>query len=261
MVVRSRRYNREQEMKIIFNNEDKTASKHWPPILAKDYIPEWYSKLPSPKESYAFNEEVVKTISACVPVSDLLTSGYIIRTNYEIRVAEKIINFTPKMNIVTAKPIGEVVTNKMKNVKSEEVQGLHPSHPVGIYSDKLCPMRSQQKTNTSSYFKFDTEWSVKTPPGYSCLVMQPYYLFRNDVSIMPAIIDTDKFDKKIPVVGFLTGIAEEARFFCGDPLIQIIPFKRDEWQAEFTSDKPMDKTKMFLYNAYKKIFHTPKIFR
>lgn len=248
-------------MKIIFNNEDKTALEHWKPVLAKDYIPEWYAKLPPPKESYAFDEEVAKSIRSCVPVNDLLTSGYIIKASYEVRVSEKLIDFVPRMNISTAKPLGEFMNNKMKNPKTEEMQGLHPSHPVGIYSPNLCPMRSQGKKNMSSYFKFDTDWSIKTPPGYSCLIMQPYYLFRNDISIMPAIIDTDTFDKNISVIGFLTGVAEEARFTCGDPLLQVIPFKRDEWEAEYTSEKPKDKTKLFLYNAYKRLFHVPKIFK
>jgi hypothetical protein len=102
---------------------------------------------------------------------------------------------------------------------------------------------------------------VQTPPGYSCLVVQPYYLFQNEFSIMPAIIDTDKFNQKIPVVGYLTGVSDEVRFFCGDPLVQVIPFKRDNWESEFTTDTILKKSKYYLFNAYKKLFHSEKQFK
>jgi hypothetical protein len=122
-------------------------------------------------------------------------------------------------------------------------------------------MRSTDKKNLANYFRFDSEWAVQTPPGYSCLVVQPYYLFQNQFSIMPAIIDTDKFNQKIPVVGYLTGAKDEVRFYCGDPLVQIIPFKRDDWESEFTADTILTKSKYYLFNAYKKLFHSKKQFK
>jgi hypothetical protein len=78
---------------------------------------------------------------------------------------------------------------------------------------------------------------------------------------MPAIIDTDKFNQKIPVVGYLTGAKDEVRFYCGDPLVQIIPFKRDNWESEFTADTILNKSKYYLFNAYKKLFHSEKQFK
>jgi hypothetical protein len=248
-------------MKIIFNIDDNLALEHWPPVPTKDYLPEWYSKLPLPKDSYEFNEIAIQNVRACVPVGDFLTSGYILKTTYEFRVIEKIINFVPKMSIHTAKPDARPSQLGENKAKPDKIQGIHPQDPVGIYSETMCPMRSQDKKRLGNYFKFESEWSIRTPPGYSCLVMQPYYLFNQDVNIMPAIIDTDTYDKHIPVAGFLTGNAEEVRFVAGDPLLQIIPFKRDNWEAEFTTNPILNKSKFFLYNAYKRIFHSPKRFK
>ena len=252
-------------MKIKFNINDSLALEHWPPILAKDFLPEWYTKLPEAKESYTFDEIVTKSVRACVPVSDLMSSGYIIRATFEVRVAEKLVNFAPAMKIQTALEVKDGNINDTnaavaKNSDLEKMFGLNPNGPVSIFEEPTCPMKSQDKKR-GKYFKFESPWSIQTPPGYSCLVMQPYYFYNQDVQILPAIIDTDKFDKKIPVIGFLTGKSEEVRFFCGDPLLHIIPFKRDDWEAEFTTEKILDKSKFFLYNAYKRIFHSPKSFK
>jgi hypothetical protein len=191
-------------------------------------------------------------------VEDFLTAGYILRATYEVRVNEKIENFVPKMNIMTA----STVRNKINDSnKTDDMQGLHPNNAVAIYAESMCPMRSENKKNSGNYFRFNSEWTIQTPPGYSCLVIQPYYLFQNKYSIMPTIIDTDKFNQKIPVVGYLSEVNTEVRFCCGDPLVQIIPFKRDDWESEFTSNTVLDKSKYYLFNAYKKLFHSKKQFK
>ena len=245
-------------MKIKFNIDDKTALEHWKPVPAKDCLPEWYANMTAAKDTYNFDENVLRSIRACVPVEDFLTAGYILKATYEVRVSEKIENFIPKMNILTA----NTVNNKLNDSnKTDDMQGLHPNNAVGIYAENMCPMRSAEKKHPGNYFRFNSEWSIQTPPGYSCLVIQPYYLFQNEFSILPAIIDTDKFNQKIPVVGYLTKANSEVRFFCGDPLVQVIPFKRDDWESEFTSNTILDKSKFYLFNAYKKLFHSKKQFK
>ena len=245
-------------MKIKFNIDDKTALTHWKPVPARDCLPEWYANMSKAKDTYSFDENALKSIRACVPVEDFLTAGYILRATYEVRVSEKIENFVPKMNIMTA----STVRNDLNDPnKTDDMQGLHSNNAVGIYAESMCPMRSNAKKHLGNYFRFDSEWTVQTPPGYSCLVVQPYYLFQNEFSIMPAIIDTDKFNQKIPVVGYLTGVSDEVRFFCGDPLVQVIPFKRDNWESEFTTDTILKKSKYYLFNAYKKLFHSEKQFK
>jgi hypothetical protein len=245
-------------MKIKFNIDDKTALSRWQPVPTKDLAPDWYMSLPPAKDTYGFDEDAIKNIRACVPVEDFLTAGYILPATYEVRVSEKIENFIPKMGITTASTIGNKINDPKK---TDEMQGLHPNNAVAIYNENMCPMRSKDKKSLKNYFRFNSEWSIQTPPGYSCLIIQPYYLCRTDISIMPSIVDTDKFNQKIPVVGYLTGEVDEVRFFCGDPLVQIIPFKRDNWEAEFSSTTMLDRSKYYLFNAYKNLFHSKKQFK
>jgi hypothetical protein len=245
-------------MKIKFNIEDQLALSHWPPIPAKEFLPEWYKNMPDAKESYGFDDQVVKSIKACVPVSDFLTSGYILKATWEVRVSEQTKNFVSQMGIITAS-MNENVSNVGK--RTDKDQGLHPNIHANIYDAKECPMRYAKNKNLKNYFRFNSEWTITTPPGYSCLIIQPYYLFNTHYSIMPTIIDTDKFNEKIPIVGYLTGETDEVRFFCGDPLVQVIPFKRDDWELELTTNLIPNKSKFFLYNAYRKLFHAEKKFK
>jgi len=253
-------------MKIKFKTDDELLKTHWPPMLAKDMLPSWYTGLQGPRQAYKFDENAVRNIHACLPVDDLLNSGYIIRTGYETRIQEKLINFIPQMTITTASPTEEKYKQKGREpgtvfVKTEQEMGLHSSNPVNVYFNEACPAKIQDKKSPSNYFKFTTDWSIITPPGYSCLIMQPYYFFRTDINIMPAIIDTDKFHEKIPVVGFMTGTDSEARFVAGDPLLQIIPFKRDSWESEIEAGSILKQSKFYLYNIYQRMFHTPKEFK
>ena len=46
------------------------------------------------------------------------------------------------------------------------------------------------------YYKVTLPWRIKTPQGYSSLISEspPLLRFKNDYTVMPAIIDTDEYD-------------------------------------------------------------------
>lgn len=246
-------------MKIEFIIDDPKALEMWPVKPAKDYLPDWYSNLPPAKDNYTFEENVHTSIRSCLPVGDFLTSGYILFNVWETRIFEEIVNFKPTMRILTAKSGPSEKKQFKDNENSDRKQGLYSNNNLDIYSEDECPIHKGKKKN-KNYFKMTTEWSIKTPNGYSCLVMQPFYLFEERYTILPAIIDTDQYPKKIPVVGYLNN-CNELRLPAGVPLLQVIPFKRDTWVSQQKCDNILDKSKFFLYNAYKKLFHSEKIFK
>lgn len=238
-------------MKIKFICEDPIASSHWKPIPAKDCLPKWYSNMPPAKTCYNFEESATKSIKGCVPVSDYLTSGYIIPNIYEVTIEDKFINFKKDMTISTA---------KHANTYDVPDQGLVLPREINVYMAEECPVESHNKKIKRNYFRFDTEWAIQTPPGYSCLIFQPYYFFEEKYHILPAIVDTDEFNKRIPVVGYC-GTDEFLRISPGTPLLQVVPFKRDEWEMEVVNEKILDKGKFYLYNVYKNLFHREKKFK
>ena len=105
-------------------------------------------------------------------------------------------------------------------------------------------------------------WHVKTPPGYSSLIIAPFYQFIGDHTVMPAIIDTDEYDhSQINLPLYLN--KTEASFKPGQPFAQIIPFKRDDWSHTLSFKEPTTSSKMnlFLHNMYKRAFHQKKTFK
>ena len=79
--------------------------------------------------------------------------------------------------------------------------------------------------------KFRNPWIIKTPPGYSSLIVQP--LNRPDIKFFPyaGVVDTDKYLHPINGV-FQVKKMKKAAFKiirAGSPIFQVIPFKRDNW--------------------------------
>lgn len=232
-------------MEIKFICDDKIIIDRWGPKPIGDVLPDWFENMPAPK-----NDKKNKTSArACMPLEDYITSGYVLYNAYQIDVQEKIIDFREQMGITNAKYFHE----KDKLSFNSQIK-----KSLVLHNEEDFPAVIDNKKRRN-YFRFATEWIVKTPPGYSCLVMQPYYYFEDRFKIMPAIIDTDQFDSSIPVFGYLDTV-KDISIMPGDPLLQIIPFKRDEWKMIIETEKPPNKSKFFLWGAYEKFFHTRKKF-
>ena len=88
---------------------------------------------------------------------------------------------------------------------------------------------------------------------------------------MPAIVDTDKHDLPINFTGHLNVFDEKVTIKPGDPLVQVIPFKRDAWTMNIEKG-PQKNSLMALFinkqrgvrhkalRLYKNLFHTKKKF-
>jgi hypothetical protein len=73
---------------------------------------------------------------------------------------------------------------------------------------------------------------IQTPPGYSILVTQPFNRFDLPFMALTGIVDSDKepFFPGNYSMFLKKGFSGEIK--AGTPLLQIIPFKRDEWKSE-----------------------------
>lgn len=227
---------------IEFICSDEHILKYFPIVPAKDCLPEWYSKLKA-------NEP---NISKCMPVRDMITSGYIIPNAYE-QEAGSIYNEDTDVHeaerIYPVEEIGQFWT-VLNQMTAPNTGHTHDQCPVDIDGRK------------KSYFKINLPWRIKTPPGYSCIFMQPFYQFNKDFTLMPGIIDTDEFDlNQVNFPCYING--DEGSIKVGQPLVQIIPFKRDEWTHNLSLQEKSSGSKMnfFLHNMYKRAFHKKKKFQ
>lgn len=184
------------------------------PISASSMIPQWW-KNEAPYHIDDKNPTGGKfrmldgiasnaTFKKCTPMLDGLTSGYIITLWSDIFV--EWINGVPQVSWRTNNPV-------------------FSAH--GPSSDRVPPPPGY----SNFVFKYHNTWMPITPNGYSVLVTSPFGYQDTPFKCIPAVVDSDvsRLDVVPPMWlkdGF-EGVIEK-----GTPLIQIIPFKRDDWKSE-----------------------------
>lgn len=230
-------------MEIIFTPTSEGA-KLTPPEPLKLNFPDWYRGM-SVFNSNADQDSVLRmsgdfTIKKCTPIMDYLKSGYLLKFTTDIYI-------NPERD-GDIQSFGWKIPHAMNIVNSQH----HDMFPIMINGAK------------KHYVKFDSEYTIQTPSGYSCVVFQPQLHFENRFEFISGIIDTDQFDGNIKAIGWIN----ETKLFkieMGTPMIAVFPFKRDDWKMKL-NDQVGDVEKNItsnlmkrkFYNFYHKYFHKPK---
>lgn len=229
-------------------------AKMFPPKPAKMNLPEWYKNLDSYIEgmdltafSMAQNQfpSSVFTVKRCLPVQDYIMSGYTIFTNTEILMS-------------TLKP-------------EEDFQDFLWSIPrpdntiFGTHPHRQCPISFSGKRH--NYIKIYSNWSIKTPPGYSCLLSQPFYNNEDRITFLPAIVDTDTYNDSVGFIGYINPKYEHIKLEAGTPIMNVFPFKREEWKMHVLNElhdpncsKFTRLRSQFFTDVYRKFFRSKKRF-
>ena len=115
--------------------------------------------------------------------------------------------------------------------------------------------------------KFHNKWLIKTPPGYSCLFIKPMNRMEERFEIIPGIVDTDEYINLINFPFILRKRDEQFLIKKGEPMVQVIPFKREPWKkwSGFYLEKLHSKTRNLLISKfidrYKNLFWKKKSFK
>jgi hypothetical protein len=227
-------------MKITFTPTTEGA-KLTPPEPVRMHLPKWYKDVPPTTPDVApFPKSGNFTIKKCIPVLDYLTSGYLMRFTTEVAIMPE--EGTDEQGFGWELPMA---------------MNMVDTHP-----HTQCPILINGKRRP--YIRFNTEYVVRTPKGYSCLVYQPLMHLENRFTFISAIIDTDTYDGEMKATGWINN---QSPFVIeiGTPMVALFPFKRDEWKMEVHShlfDKQRSKVEALLhrkfYNFYKQYFHKKK---
>ena len=212
------------------------------PVSAKDILPEWYKK----QNRYTGGQKIMSpdvgmfntTIKACMPIFDLITAGYIIKTPADIYVSKNE-DGSPKFSWAIN---GFVCVESHTPLQYDSFNIPKEFYPIG--------------------YKFINTWIAKTPKGYSSIFISP--ILRDDLPFecLPAIVDTDKHP--IPVnFPFFIRKDFEGIIPAGTPIIQIIPFKRESWKIKVNGyndlfDKLWRRVERKIQNRYKDNFRSLK---
>lgn len=232
-------------MKIIFtdiHNENDVLEK---PKPALEYIPEWYKKAKpylsaDGKKSPNLDGTSAATIKKCMPVWDMMTAGYIMETPYDIYVHR-----------VDGEPYFQWGENRAIAFQSIDQFQNHPYSRDINYAVRIV-----------------IPWSINTPKGWSVMVMEPQHHEPGPIIVSSGIIDTDDFSIPINMFLKLRDPNFEGMIPAGTPFLQIIPFKRGEWESVIGGEKERKKHRRDLqkfnrvfFDRYKKFWWVKKEYK
>jgi len=181
------------------------------PKPAYKYFPEWFKKSNLYVVEGESKSDSQKTFKHCMPFMDSLTSGYINELWADIQVIQK-----------NGKPVMYWKENGV-SVISDKTPGTYGlmTPPIGYSAEMFGFMYSNY---------------LKTPPGYSVLITQPFNRTDLPFYALTGIVDADThplYPGSYPIFikeGF-SGVIPK-----GTPILQILPFKRESWKSREDKD-------------------------
>ena len=199
--------------KITFTCEPEDHGVIAPPVPARAYLPDWFRKLPAVDDDVAGLNNTGLTVKRCMPFLDAMTTGWIIVLPATVRL-----EISEDGTRVDAG--WDFDRTLVSNHGAHQVRG----NPFGARPP--C--------------KFHNFWTITTPPGWSCLFVQPLNRPNGVFEVVSGIVDTDTYRSPIHFPFFAT--AEDGMHVIqkGSPLVQVIPFRRDsaEIAADIRAEKP-----------------------
>ena len=180
---------------------DNWAVRKYAPIQpASNFLPERYKKMAGFVDKQPHLIDSVKTVKACPGIKDYFSLGYVIPAWCDME-------FEPK---------GDNIWGRYSD----------PNYNHSIHSPGQMDNFLETKYNVRSPLKLDCPWNIWTKKGWSLLYLPLFYHEDVNYEAMPGIIDHDLGGLRSPINVMLK---ERKHTFIkqGDPLVQIIPIKRD----------------------------------
>jgi len=183
-----------------------TQTKPYPAVQS---VPQWWKDM-TPYNSGSKKIAVDNRMSnaswkKCTPMLDAITSGYIIPLWTDIQIRQ---------------------TNDGPFISWLQKDDVFQRH--SYEADKI----NRPPGYGPEVFKYCNTWIPQTPPGYSIMVNSPAGYKDGPILAIPGIIDSDKstldFPPPVWIKEGFEGIVEK-----GTPLVQITPFKRENWESTF----------------------------
>jgi hypothetical protein len=236
---------------IIFTDVTDGLGVTLKPVPSSEMIPQWYKDTGSyvggkklPPLTAGLSPEGpggnVGTVKRCMPFFDAMTAGYLLLTPADLYISKD--------------ENGDI----LYEWASYDMISFHPIDQAPIYP--YNPTRGK-------FPKFINPWAIKTPEGYSTYFTTPIHQDLPFVS-MEAIVDTDRYTAPVNIIFTLKDSNFEGTIPRGTPFVQVIPFKRENWEMKIGDEKDFQEqskitrqlsTKFF--DKYKTMFRAKKEYK
>jgi hypothetical protein len=205
------------------------------PSPTQSVVPQWYKDadtfvktqdgeyVKAPKEVCPFAKEgtiddygKIPTWKACPAMLDAFLTGYVFRTPCDLTF------FKNSQGIIDVK----VESEQYRDFCTSRPPMAQFEHPQGYYKN---------------HFAWFADWGLELPEGYSAIFMTPMNRFDLPFLNTTGIIDSDK----VHLLGsFPFFIIEgwEGLIPAGTPYLQVLPFKREDWEHEI---RILDSSEMY----------------
>lgn len=221
--------------------EYESAIEVYPNIVtpAKNSMPEWYKKIPKWKNNKIF--EIDKgfnlSVKQCMPFLDSFTTGYTVVLPNDLYITDD---------------------NGLPYVSWKDAE-FPPSWRNEVADLNLVP---------SNHYPMEYIWktgaAITVPIGYSMLFTHP--LNRHDLpfTTLTGIVDGGLVMYQEGSIPFYIKKGFEGIIPQGTPIIQIIPFRQENWSSKITKgllkkgQQNNSKTNALINGWYKKTFWTRK---
>jgi len=216
--------------------------EQYAPVPASRLLPEWYKATPE----YIGGKRVIDfgqtphTVKKCIPVFDAMTAGYILRTYADVQVTQR-----------DGMPWYEWTLAEMLSFHPIEQADKHP-----------------QANSMPAYPKWMNPWAIRTPRGHSCLFVPPMHNPNGMFTILPGIVDTDRYTAPVNFPFVLNDSKWQGLIPAGTPIAQVIPFRRDSWKMTLGGNddrraqaRAAVRLRSLWFNSYKRQFWSRKEYR
>jgi hypothetical protein len=203
------------EMNIKFSCAPNLLGAIPAPVPSYKAIPEYFKKIKPQSDSHPMNG----TVKRCIPFLDAMSVGFVIPLWCDVFVVAK---------------DGSMSVDFPPNFPQPDTLGSHalaqiPSHPLAEkpYGDLLM--------------KWINPWVIETDDGVSCMFTSPLNHIETRFKLMDGVVDTDTYYNHVNFPFVWTG--GDGEFFIpkGTPLVQVVPFRRQQFALEICE---MDQTRL-----------------
>lgn len=170
------------------------------PVPAKTVVPDWFRKLPAVDKNHVTALNNGLTIKRCMPFLDALTTGWIL-------------------------PVAATVRLEIKD-QGQTVDAGWEIDRVMVSNHALHQVASNPR-DPRPPCKLHNYWTIKTPPGWSCLFVSPLNRPNTVIEVISGIVDTDTYQSLINFPFIATAADGVYTLERGTPLVQVIPFRRE----------------------------------
>jgi hypothetical protein len=206
------------------------------PTPSIKHFPKWYKDIPRnykpsnkfiARNPFRLTAMPQGTVKKCVPVMDAMSVGYIYSTPVEVIFDAQSGTFAWGHDF-------EFIQWHEK----EQIDGWKATDELILIA-----------------YKWRNLNVIKTPPGWSTLFTHPLNRMDLPFQTLSAIVDTDKHDAPTHFPFFMKQ-GFDGKIPMGTPIVQMIPFKRQDWKSVTTNyDKDasaMFKQSLLVEDNYKK---------